>query len=81
MKRAAAGCLLIGILAGAALADQADVFLKDGRRLRGDVTETATHVIIKTAAGDLPPIPKADVLRSVRRTTPDDRYKNKLAAL
>ena len=81
MKRVVAGLLLIGITAGASLADQADVFLKDGRRLRGEVTETETHIIIKTAAGELPPIPKSEVVRIVRRATPDDEYKKKVSAL
>lgn len=81
MKRIVAGLLLLGITTAANLADQADVILKDGRRLRGEVTETETHVIIKTAAGELPPIPKSEVARIIRRTTPDDEYKNKVSAL
>jgi hypothetical protein len=73
--------MVLAAVVGFTLADEADVYLKDGRRLHGEVTETETHVIIRTPAGELPPIPKDQVLRVVRRTTPDGEYRQRVEAL
>lgn len=81
MIRTMLALLLVGAAIAFAAAEEADVYLKDGRRLHGDVTETETHVIIRTPAGELPPIPKDQVLRVVRRVTPDGEYRNKVEAL
>jgi hypothetical protein len=56
---AAALCMVLP-----ALADIADVYLKSGVRLRGDVTTTAEAVIVRNAAGELR-LPWADVARLV----------------
>ncbi len=81
MVRRLLAFLLTAAAVAFASADEADVYLKDGRRLHGDVTETETHVIIRTPAGELPPIPKEQVLRVVRRVTPDGEYRNKVQGL
>lgn len=44
---------MVLLLAGAALAEQALVVLKDGRRLVGDVTQTDAEIVLKNAAGEL----------------------------
>lgn len=45
--------LAIWILAVPAAGDRAVVHLKDGRRLRGDVSETEGEVVIRNAAGEM----------------------------
>jgi len=52
-----------------ALADLADLHLRNGLRLRGDVTVEGDEVVLRNAAGEVR-IPKADVLRIVPVESP-----------
>lgn len=61
-------------------AEEADVILKDGRTLHGDVSQTDTHVIIRTPNGPVR-IDKNDVLRITSDATPDDEYREMVAVL
>lgn len=61
-------------------AEEADVFLKDGRTLHGDVSQTDTHVIIRTPTGPIR-IDKKDVLRITSDATPDAEYREMVAVL
>lgn len=63
-----AGLLLAG--AAAAPARLADVYLKNGLKLRGDVTETERVFLLRNAAGELS-IPRADVARLIYAGPPD----------
>jgi hypothetical protein len=69
MKRLAQRIAMVGLVvagglcaAGLASAQLADVFLKSGLKLRGDVTTVDNTVVIKNAAGELR-LPREDVER------------------
>ncbi len=68
-RRAAIGLAIALCGAGLALADLADVHLKSGLRLRGDVTTTDDEVIVRNSAGEVR-LPRADVIRIVPVETP-----------
>ncbi|MCK4341471.1 MAG: hypothetical protein KAY37_07100 [Phycisphaerae bacterium] len=65
-KACLVGIVLVVVFCGVAavVADLADVYLKSGLRLRGDVTTTDDEVILHNAAGELH-LPRADVERVV----------------
>lgn len=77
-----AAVLFLSLLGGALVArgEEADVYLKDGRRLHGDVTQTETEVTVNTPAGPLK-LAKADVVKIVPRLTPDDEYLKRFNAI
>ncbi|MBK9129006.1 MAG: hypothetical protein IPM13_14565 [Phycisphaerales bacterium] len=56
--------MLTGSLAAAALAALADVYLRNGLRLRGDVVQTDTEVVLRNTAGEVR-FARDDVLRVV----------------
>ncbi len=56
--------VLTGWLAATTLAAVADVYLRSGLRLRGDVVETETEVVLRNAAGEVR-FARADVVRIV----------------
>lgn len=73
--------LLIGT--GPTQADLADLYLKDGTRLRGDVTETETEVILRNAAGETR-FPRSVVEKIEYITAPrsvDEEYRERARAL
>lgn len=82
--RHATGRLLLGAILALSLqiavGEEADVYLKDGRRLHGDVTQTETEVTVNTPAGPLK-LDRADVIRIVARRTPDDEYLERFKAI
>lgn len=69
MKRAAAACLLMGILTAVAVGDR--VLLKDGRTFEGNVTEADGKVLIKMAYGTIS-FPASEVAEIIRMPTPGD---------
>lgn len=67
MRRVA--LLVVALLAAAAaLAELADVYLKNGLKLRGDVEETGAEVVLRNAAGEVR-YPLDEVLRVERVAT------------
>jgi hypothetical protein len=73
--------LLIG--AGPAWGDLADLYLKNGTRLRGDVTETESEVILRNAAGETR-FPRSAVEKIEYITPPrpvDEEYHERARAL
>ncbi len=54
------------------LAELADVYLKSGLRLRGDVTQTADEIIVRNAAGEVR-LPQSDVERIVPLTAAESQ--------
>lgn len=80
-----AAVLGVLLLAGLppALGDLADLYLKDGTRLRGDVTETETEVILRNAAGETR-FPRS-VVEKIEYLSPprsvDEEYRERARAL
>ncbi|MGE0480645.1 MAG: hypothetical protein AB7Q17_09250 [Phycisphaerae bacterium] len=68
---------LVLVFTGVAVAEQALVVLKDGRRLVGDITQTETEIVLKNAAGEIR-LARDDVERIIpvapreRKPAPDD---------
>lgn len=62
-------CLTLALLATTALAERAEVHLRDGTTLRGDVDFTETEVVVRNAAGEVR-YPRAAVARVERLEAP-----------